>query len=223
MNSKAEELGCINSHFTNPSGLHDENHYTTAYDLSLIARYAMNFEKFREIVTTITYTLPSTEVYPKSDRTFTISNALINPRSENYYEYATGIKTGYTNQAKNCLIASAKKDDVEFVIVVLGAEYVNGSLSERYLDCKTLFDFAFDNYTTHYQNLQQEKERSSQSLLDISVDGDNDSSNNFNFLRVLSKIIAIIAILLALSFIFRKKKKKNHYKYRKKKKAKHSK
>ncbi len=126
MNQKAEEIGCKNSHFTNPSGVHDENLYTTAYDLSLIARYAMQLETFRKIITTPVYTLPSTEKYSKSDRTFHISNSLVNPESSEYYEYANGIKTGYTNPAKDCLVASAKKDDVDFIIVVLG-----GRLSRR--------------------------------------------------------------------------------------------
>ena len=120
MNDKARELGCTNSNFTNPSGIHDENHYTTAYDLALIAKYAMNFDVFRKIVTTDTYTLPSTDLYPKSDRTFTISNSLVRPSDKAYYyEYATGIKTGFTNPSKDCVVASAKKDDVEFIIVVL--------------------------------------------------------------------------------------------------------
>lgn len=224
MNQKAEEIGCTNSHFTNPSGVHDEDHYTTAYDLALIAKYAMNFETFRKIVTTTSYTLPSTEAYPNTDRTFTLSNSLLNPNYKDYYyEYATGIKTGYTNASKDCLVASAKKDDVEFIIVVLGAGYVDGVLREKYLDCKTLFNFAFDNYTTYYQNLQQEKEINLASLSESEPTISDDETINYTFLRGLSKIIAVIAILLALSFIFRKRKKKNRYKFRGRKKAKHKK
>lgn len=228
MNEKAAEIGCKNSHFMNPSGVHDENHYTTAYDLSLIARYAMNIDTFRKIVTTTSYTLPSTEAYPKEDRTFTLSNSLLNPNFKNYYyEYATGIKTGYTNPSKDCLVASAKKDDVEFVIVVLGAGYIDGVLREKYIDCKTLFDFAFDNYTAYYKNLQQEKEKNLAELASAEAAETNSEENttDYNFLRGLSKIIAVIAIFLALLFIFRrrKKKKKNHYKFGGKKKPKHRK
>lgn len=221
MNEKAKELGCTGSNFTNPSGVHDENHYTTAYDLALIASYAMSFDTFREIVSTLTYTLPSTEAYPYSDRTFTLSNSLLNPNYPSYYyEYATGIKTGYTNASQDCLVASAKKDDVEFIIVVLGSGYIDGVLREKYIDCKTLFDFAFDNYTSYYKNLQQEKEtilETEIASLDVSA-----SSTDYDFLRGLSKIVAVIAILFALIFIFKKKrKKKNRYKFRGKKKAKH--
>ena len=160
MNEKAEEIGCTNSHFTNPSGVHDVNLYSTAFDLSLIARYAMNFDTFRKIITTTSYTLPATNKYPKSDRTLEISNALVRPDSKNYYyEYATGIKTGFTNPAKDCLVASAKKDNVEFIIVVLGTDSLENGLRKKFIDCKTLFDFAFDNYTSHYLELQQENEK----------------------------------------------------------------
>ncbi len=216
MNKKAKEIGCTNSNFTNPSGIHDENLYTTAYDLSLIARYAMNFETFRKVVSTPSYTLPSTNAYSKADRTFSISNSLINPNSKDYYEYATGIKTGYTSSAKDCLIASAKKDDIEFMIVVLGAGSRSNGQKERYLDCKTLFDFAFDNYTAYYKNLQEEKARKSKIMsANNLIDNENTSTyNNSDFLKTISKVIAIIAIILALKLIFgrrkrNKKRKKN--------------
>ena len=228
MNEKAQEIGCKNSHFMNPSGVHDENHYTTAYDLSLIAKYAMNIEMFRKIVTTTTYTLPSTEAYPKEDRTFTLSNSLLNPNFKNYYyEYATGIKTGYTNPAKDCLVASAKKDDVEFIIVVLGDGYIDGVLREKYIDCKTLFDFAFDNYTAYYKNLQEENERKLQELTTVEASAPVSNESDSGFLLGLAKVLAITVIVFALLFIVRKftkkKKKKNHYKFGGRKKPKHRK
>ncbi len=229
MNEKAIEIGCSNSHFTNPSGIHDENLYSTAHDLSLIARYAMNIKTFRNIVSTHSYTLPSTEAYPKFDRTLTISNSLINANHKSYYyEYATGVKTGYTGAAKDCLIASAKKDDVEFIIVVLGSGHTDNGQKAKYLDCKTLFNFAFDNYTAYYKNLQEEKERNSKIVpVTVSLTEDSEANNNNvnNFLRDLSKIIAVITIILVLRFLFRKRtrrKKKNHYKRGGKKKSKHS-
>ena len=67
MNEKAEELGCKNTHFVNPNGEQDESHYSTAYDLSLIAKYAMQNETFRKIVQTTSYQLPATDKYPKDD------------------------------------------------------------------------------------------------------------------------------------------------------------
>jgi len=211
MNEKATQIGCMNSHFTNPSGVHDENLYTTAYDLSLIARYALKFDTFREIIKTTSYTLPSTEIHPKEDRTFAISNALLKPSFKNYYyQYATGIKTGYTNSAKDCLVASAKKDDVEFIIVVLNCGYVEGGLREKYLDCKTLFDFAFDNYTTYYKDLQVNLEN----LLNKS-DGPESSltsdktygSKDYDFLDLCLKIGCVIIVLFAFKLLFSRKKR----------------
>lgn len=226
MNEKAREIGCTDSHFTNPSGVHDENLYTTAYDLSLIANYAMNFDTFRTVVKTLKYTLPSTAAYPKSDRTFTISNALINPGYKNYYyENAIGIKTGYTNPAKDCLVAGARKDDVEFIIVVLGDGYLENGLREKYIDCKTLFDFAFDNYTTKYKELQEKKLAEEQEKLRITYLEESkkeEAENDSSFLRGLSKIVAVIAIVIAIRILFmkrKKKKKKNRYKFGKKKKT----
>ena len=159
MNKKAKAIGCTDSHFTNPSGIHDEELYTSARDLALIADYAMNNETFRKIVMTPTYTLPATAICPNSDRTFVISNSLVNPNDKNYYyEYATGIKTGYTNASKDCVVASAKKDGIEFIVVVLGSDKTSNGLRQKYLDCKTLFNFAFDNYTIYYKELQAKRE-----------------------------------------------------------------
>ncbi|MCI8362158.1 MAG: D-alanyl-D-alanine carboxypeptidase [Clostridia bacterium] len=151
MNTKAEEIGCLNTHFVNPNGVHNENHYSTAYDLAIIGKYAMQNETFREIVNTTFYTLPATNKYPTNDRVFGTTNELIKKDTSDkvdnyYYEYATGAKTGYTNAAKNCIVATAKKDDIEYIVVILGAETTENGLSARYLDCKNLFNYAFENY-----------------------------------------------------------------------------
>ena len=201
MNKKAKEIGCENSHFTNPSGVHDTELYTTAYDLSLIARYAMNIEKFREIITTTTCTLPSTNIYPNADRTFTTSNDLINPDSDKYYyEYANGIKTGYTNPAKDCIVASAKKDDKEFIVVILGDGFNEDNLRQKYIDCKTLFDYAFANYIPANKNLQDKvKEFSS-----MFMQPQDDSTTDYGYLIFSygSRIVAIIIIILSIRMLF---------------------
>jgi len=152
MNTKATEIGCLNTHFVNPNGIHDKDHYSTAYDLALMGRYAMQNETFRKIVTTTFYTLPSTNKYPTNDRVFGTTNELIkkddSDRVDNYYyKLCTGIKTGYTDAAKSCIVASAKKDDVEYIVVILNSETTENGLSARYLDCKNLFNYAFENYT----------------------------------------------------------------------------
>lgn len=151
MNTKAHEIGCLNTNFVNPSGIHNENHYSTAYDLSLIARYAMNNDTFREIVKTTSYTLPSTNKWTKNDRFFTNTNSLIKPDNRDsvdnyYYNYCIGIKTGYTDASKECIAACAQKDNLEFIAVTLGSDETENGLSARYIDCKTLFNYAFDNY-----------------------------------------------------------------------------
>ena len=93
MNKKAKELGCNNTNFVNPNGLHSENHYSTAYDLSLISKYAMKNETFRKIVSKLSYKLPTTNKYTKKDRVFYNANSLLfngTQGSNNYYyKYAT--------------------------------------------------------------------------------------------------------------------------------------
>ena len=151
MNKKAAELGCKNTHFVNPNGIHDENHYSTAYDLALIGQYAMKFDFFRKVVSTTIYTLPGTAAHPEADRIFGTTNDLIKnsgAAKKYYYQYATGAKTGYTEAAKNCIIATAQKDDVELIAVVLHDEQTPEGLSTRPIDCKTLFEYGFNNYAS---------------------------------------------------------------------------
>ncbi len=152
MNEKAAEIGCASTHFVNPNGTHDTDHYSTAYDLALIAKYAMQNQTFRQIVSTTSYQLPATDKYKNNDRLFTTTNSLLivnnNNRADNYYyKYATGIKTGFTTPAGNCLIASANKDGLELLTVVLGAGDTKSGLSARYIDTINLFEYGYDTYT----------------------------------------------------------------------------
>ena len=152
MNEKAKELGCRSTNFVNPNGAHDENHYSTAYDLALIAKYAMQNDTFRTLVSTTFYTLPTTNKYDREDRIFRTTNSLLHldtsDRADNYYyQYATGIKTGFTTPAGNCLIASANKNNLELITVVLGAGQTKDGLSQRYLDTLSLFDYGYNTYT----------------------------------------------------------------------------
>jgi len=141
MNSKANELGAINTNFVNPNGLHDDNHYTTARDLSSIARYAMTLDKFRGAVKEVKYTIPETN--KQEERNYiTNTNKLIWKTYDKYrYEYAIGIKTGYTAKSKQCLVGGAKKGDLELISVVMGAEGQN-----VYTDTVALFEYGFENF-----------------------------------------------------------------------------
>lgn len=149
MNAKALELGCVNTHFVNPSGIHSDDHYSTAYDLSLIGRYAMQNETFRSFVCKTSCSLPATEKYTSEDRFFTTTNALLinHPEANHYYSpYAIGVKTGFTTPAGNCLVAASSHNGLEFISVILGGAKNEEEVSQRYSDTKKLFDFAYANY-----------------------------------------------------------------------------
>ncbi len=151
MNDKARELGAYNTHFVNPHGLHDENHYTTAADLALITQYAMKNETFRKIVRTETYEIKPTNKKTET-RYFTNLNKLVHNSGYNQiyvngayinpeYEYATGVKTGYTPEAGNTLVASAEKNNMELIAVAM-----RGVSLEMYQDAHNLFNYGFDEY-----------------------------------------------------------------------------
>lgn len=152
MNTRAKELGCTDTHFVNPNGIHNDNHYTTAYDLYLMAKHGMQNEIFRKIVSQTSCKLPATDKYPNDDRISQTTNELIkinnSERPDNYYyKYATGIKTGFTTEAKNCLVASSCRDNLEFISVILSAGTLENGLSARYLDTINLLDYGYDNFT----------------------------------------------------------------------------
>ena len=176
MNKRAEELGCKNTHFVNPNGIHSKDHTSTSYDLALMGKFAMQNSIIRKIVSTTQFTLPATNKYSKTDRIFNNSNDLLNTYSRYYYEGTTGVKTGYTGEAGNCIIASARKNDFEVILVVLGGESTNTGLSQRYLDCKTLFDYAFNNYSLKTLNEKNAV------LKQITVRGATEETQNLNVL-----------------------------------------
>ncbi len=142
MNKKAEELECKNTHFVNPNGIHNQNHYTTAYDMYLISNYAMKNETFKEIVSTYEYTLSPTNKHPLKDRIMKNTNNFVNPKNAYYNKIVNGIKTGTTKQAGNCLITDSSDNGLEFITVILGAQNANSKFSET----KKMISFAYDNY-----------------------------------------------------------------------------
>lgn len=142
MNQKAAQLGCTNSHFTNPSGIHDTEHYSTAYDMALIAKYCMKNQTFRNTIAKTSCSVEATDKY--EERYFKNTNDLINSSSDYYYKYSIGGKTGYTSQAQRCLIAASQKDGLELITVTLGAQ--SAKPDTRYLDTINLFEYGFSNY-----------------------------------------------------------------------------
>lgn len=148
MNDTAAMLGCSeNTHFANAHGLHDDNHYTTARDMAIIAREAMKNETFREIVSTSTYEMAATNRYPR--RAVSNSNTLLNEKNNDkeqsanrfYYPYANGIKTGYTSKAGYCFIGAAEKNGIEMISVVFYS-----SRYGRWTDTRALLEYAFTQY-----------------------------------------------------------------------------
>ncbi len=153
MNKKAKELGAKNTHFVNPHGLDEENHFSTAYDLAIIAKYAMKNDTFRNIVNNYKYKIEKTNKkdvprYLKSQNKLMYSNEEINVDG-NYipikYSGANGIKTGFTDNARYCLVSSAKRGEQELIAVVLKAS----NMKALYTDTHNLLNFGFDNFYTN--------------------------------------------------------------------------
>ena len=144
MNEKAKELGANNTNFVNPHGLPDDNHYTTARDLAMIARYGMSLPKFREVVKTVKYTIPQTNKQPERDYITNSNKSIWTINKKYHYEYSLGIKTGYTTKAKNCFVSGAQKDGIELISVILGLDI--SSESNIYTETKKMFEYGFSNY-----------------------------------------------------------------------------
>ena len=140
MNDKAKDLGCENTHFANPDGLHDDDHYTTARDLYKISTYALTLPRFSEISNTCEYTCEGDE------QPLVTTNYLIdaNRGGEYYYMYAKGIKTGTTDQAGRCLVTTASADGYSYIAILLHAPYKEGEQEEYYTftDAADLFRWA---------------------------------------------------------------------------------
>lgn len=139
MNAKAVSLGCTESNFSNPSGLNDPNHYTTAYDMALIAKAAFANEIFVEIDSTLYYDLPVTKRNPEGLRIYP-GHRMLKKNMSQYYPGIIGGKTGYTSLAGNTLVTCAERDGMKLVAVILNGHQTH------YTDTKALLDFGFQNF-----------------------------------------------------------------------------
>lgn len=139
MNQRAKELGAVNTHFVNASGLPDPAHYTTAYDMALITRAALSVEGFRDYFCAASYTMQPTNKQSKS-RTFgTYHHMLVD--SKYYYDGAKGGKLGWTEEARHTIVTLAKRGDTELICVGMNT----GDKWGKYTDTASLFDYCFDN------------------------------------------------------------------------------
>lgn len=145
MNERCEELGCTGSHWTNANGLHDENHYTTAHDMALIGSAVYQFDKFREVTQTLNYTIPPTNLVNES-RTFQQNHKMLWVGAHYSYDYCTGGKTGYTDQAKTTLVTMADNADMQLVAVVLEDQ------GDVYVDTRAMFDYVYANFSKVFLN-----------------------------------------------------------------------
>ena len=149
MNERSEELGCTGTHYTNPSGLHDENHYTTAEDLFKVTQEAMKHQEFMDIVGSAQVVIPETNKVDHP-RYFNNTNQLMSQAvtSENLYSKATGIKTGHTTPAGYCLVSSAEDQDCTLIAVVLGG-YIDEDTGRNYsyVDSINLFLWGFSHFS----------------------------------------------------------------------------
>ena len=137
MNTKLNELGLNDTHFTNAYGLHDDNHYTTAHDLAFLMKYCLQNETFRKISGQASCAIPATNMW--GPRKYDSTNQLLIAGDEYYYQYVFSGKTGFTSQAKHCLVTAAYNNDLELICVVLGND-------DRFNVTRSLYEYAFSTY-----------------------------------------------------------------------------
>ncbi|WP_352401097.1 D-alanyl-D-alanine carboxypeptidase family protein [Anaerotignum sp.] len=142
MTQRAKELGCETTNFVNANGLFHENHYTSAFDMALIAKELLTQDAYRKMMNATYYEIPPTNKQPEI-RYLHGQHQMMNKNSIYYNEYATGGKTGYVTEALNTLVTFARKGDTELIAVVLKC---NGA--QHYVDTKALFEYGFANYQT---------------------------------------------------------------------------
>lgn len=141
MNKRAKELGCTGSNWVNSNGLHDENHYTTAHDMALIASAVYQREEFREIMNTLEYRIQPTNL-EEEERVFQQNHKMLWDGNDYYYEYCTGGKTGYTDQSMTTLVTMADNGEMQLAAVVL---YDYGV--DAYTDTRAMMDYVFHNFS----------------------------------------------------------------------------
>lgn len=139
MNEKAAQIGCTESHFMNPHGLHDENHYTTPYDFALIAREFFNNEMLCKMSSTLHYVIQPTDTQPDLLELWSKNKLL--PGKSYAYDYLVGSKTGYTTNAHSTLVSCAQKDGMKLICVVMKEDS-----PAQFADTIALFDYGFANF-----------------------------------------------------------------------------
>lgn len=176
MNTKINELGLSDTHFTNPYGLQDNNHYTTAHDLAIIMQYCLKNDDFRKIAGQASCAIPSTN---KSEpRKYSSTNELLIAGNSNYYPNLIAGKTGYTSEAGECLVSAAYNDNLELVGVIL-------SSNNRFKDTRSLYNYGYTNFSI--KNIVNEKDI----ITNVEVKNATKDTKNLNLL--VSEDIPVLA------------------------------
>jgi len=172
MNERAAEIGAVNTNFTNPHGLTADDHYTTAYDMFLISRTAMNNPRFVELLDVPERPFAATNM--RGAGIFSSSNLMTVPGSDFYYPGVFGIKTGFTLAAGFCLVSTATQDDVALMAVVMGVsqgEEYGGAQLNHFSETARIYDWAFDTFT--YQELRYAGQRVTSVPVSMAAGTDN--------------------------------------------------
>ncbi len=151
MNTRADELGMTDTHFANAHGLHDVEHYTTVNDIYTLVKHALSFDVFKEVTSTTRYKMPATNM--QQARTLVTTNFLQDKNnamaSSYYYKYASGVKTGYTDEAGRCLVSTASKDGYNYVCILMKSTVYDAARNKvryEFPDSIALYDWAFKNF-----------------------------------------------------------------------------
>lgn len=151
MNAKAEEIGCTGTNFANPHGLYDDNQYTNARDMALIAKYAVeNYPKFVEIACTTEYSMGATNYQAEGWAKIYHTNKMLSSGSDYYYQYARGIKTGTLDESGRNLVSMARKDGNNYLLCTMGAPLKDAdgnNINKQYEDHKNIYEWAFNNFS----------------------------------------------------------------------------
>lgn len=144
MNAKAAELGLKNTHYTNPVGLHDPEHYTTVRDIYTLSKYALKNETFKTVYATNRYIMPATN--KSGERTLSTTVFLQDPNTNYYYQYATGGKTGFTDEAGRCLMSTASYNGYNYMCILMNCP-ANADRRYEFLETADLYRWAFNNFS----------------------------------------------------------------------------
>jgi len=151
MNAKAKELGMTNTHFVNPHGLHDENHYTSPRDMYTLTKYALKNETFKEIFGTVRHTVPATNM---TDHTRILATTVFiqdpnTSMANTYYRPVDGGKTGYTDPAGRCLVTYAEEDGITYICVVMKCPVTNSAGAKvryEFAETRQLYEWVFNEF-----------------------------------------------------------------------------